>query len=368
MKNLVHKIYNPGECSRIHRGLTTTVNFKGINVMAESDSIKNRQEIKFKFCSFCGEFKPNDKNHFHSTNGKNRYECLDCSPKTDPVFCFICGKPMLGKGVVCLSCRRNKNKNGFYLSKQMPVEIIKKIRAYMGNIKDVCETKSRICSKCGFVLPLDEFYYQRARRKDRWNYKSDCKKCRTGKFRALVTPRTKKEWSKIRKKQRRSPVQFDSWVEKLFADDVRKGKSGLLQAKCKYCDRWFYPPLSAVESRYRASIGQLDAENGLYCSSGCKQACPSFNQQWSEKEQKQGTSREANALLRKLVLNRDKHQCTKCGAKGKKIELHCHHVMPATQNPMLANDPDNCITLCRMCHVETHRTVGCGYYELRCGA
>jgi 5-methylcytosine-specific restriction endonuclease McrA len=114
-------------------------------------------------------------------------------------------------------------------------------------------------------------------------------------------------------------------------------------------------------------IGYFGGEMNFYCSSGCKKACPTFGVDWKEKEYKPATSREANALLRKLVLNRDNHQCTKCGAKGKKIELHCHHVMPATQNPMLANDPDNCVTLCKGCHKEIHQTKGCGYHELRCG-
>jgi hypothetical protein len=366
MLNVLYKIDNPGKCPRIHRGLTTTVNFMGINVMADSDSIKNTGKIKFKFCAVCGDLYPNKTKFFHSKKGKLKYVCLKCDTKTLPRFCFVCGKPISGRVGVCMSCQRNKYTNGRYVLKQMPVAVVLKIRRHIGHIKTTQGATSQICSQCGFILPLTELYYQRNSRKKN-GFRGNCKKCRTGEFREVAQPRTKREWSEIRKKRRRALVQFSSWKTKLFADEIKKGDKGRLQAKCKYCDRWFYPTLIAAENRYRASIGQLNAENGLYCSPGCKRACPTFNQHWSEKEQKRGTSRETNALLRKLVLNRDGHQCTKCGAKGKRVELHCHHIMPATQNPMIANDPDNCVTLCKACHIEAHKGAGCGYYDLRCG-
>ena len=330
--------------------------------------IKELSKLYKKFCAVCGKLKINSSQRFYSTNGKITPVCLECNQSGDYLFCCICGLPMSGRDKYCLSCQKNKNMNGFFLSKQMPIDVVKQIRGYSDKVRDTCPVKSQICSECGFILPLDTFYYQKDNREDnKSNYRSSCKKCRTGQFRKIIPPKTKKERNLYQRKQRRLPAQFEPWGEKLFADETCEGKDGKLKAKCKYCDRWFYPTMSAVEARYRASIGQMHySENGLYCSSGCKKACPTFQRAWSEKEYKTGTSRESNALLRKLVLNRDKHQCTKCGAKGKKVELHCHHVIPATQNPMLSNDPDSCITLCKDCHKEIHRMAGCTYYELRC--
>ena len=67
------------------------------------------------------------------------------------------------------------------------------------------------------------------------------------------------------------------------------------------------------------------------------------------------------------MLQRDNYSCQKCGISiDDSAILHCHHVVPATQNPMTAHDPDVCITLCKTCHKEVHRQEGCKYHELKC--
>lgn len=51
--------------------------------------------------------------------------------------------------------------------------------------------------------------------------------------------------------------------------------------------------------------------------------------------------------LRKLVLARDGHQCTRCGSTK---SLTVHHIIPVRTDPSLALEMDNCVTLCRSCH------------------
>jgi 5-methylcytosine-specific restriction endonuclease McrA len=35
-------------------------------------------------------------------------------------------------------------------------------------------------------------------------------------------------------------------------------------------------------------------------------------------------------------------------------------------NKVMANDPDNCITLCKDCHKQVHSREGCKYSDLKC--
>ena len=53
------------------------------------------------------------------------------------------------------------------------------------------------------------------------------------------------------------------------------------------------------------------------------------------------------AALRGLVLSRDRHRCTECGATGR---LEVHHKRPVRTHPALAYDPNNLTALCTRCH------------------
>lgn len=136
------------------------------------------------------------------------------------------------------------------------------------------------------------------------------------------------------------------------------------QIRCKYCGRWMTPTVSQVHNRLRG-IDDND-RNYIYCSEECKEDCPTFNKSLYPDGFKPATSREVNPVLRQLVLKRDNYTCQKCG-KFKNVRLHCHHIVPVVNSPMEANDPGNCITLCKECHKLVHRIPGCGYGELRCG-
>ena len=59
--------------------------------------------------------------------------------------------------------------------------------------------------------------------------------------------------------------------------------------------------------------------------------------------------------------------CNKSKSEFPELELHCHHIDPVINNPIESADIDNCITLCKECHINAHKkTPGCGYAELRC--
>lgn len=55
--------------------------------------------------------------------------------------------------------------------------------------------------------------------------------------------------------------------------------------------------------------------------------------------------------LRRLVLDRDGWRCRQCGKAGR---LETHHIVPV-EHGGAELDPDNCLTLCRSCHIALHR-------------
>jgi hypothetical protein len=54
--------------------------------------------------------------------------------------------------------------------------------------------------------------------------------------------------------------------------------------------------------------------------------------------------------IREAVKDRDHHRCTQCDAVD--VELHVHHIVPLSRGG--ANDWDNLVTLCDICHKEEH--------------
>lgn len=73
----------------------------------------------------------------------------------------------------------------------------------------------------------------------------------------------------------------------------------------------------------------------------------------SSKRQKEYFSNPNYKSLIETVLKRDDWTCHNCGKRGGKLEVH--HSIPFADNPDLAFDIDNCITLCRPCHLSEHR-------------
>lgn len=55
--------------------------------------------------------------------------------------------------------------------------------------------------------------------------------------------------------------------------------------------------------------------------------------------------------LQPAIIARDGATCQRCGDRKK---LHAHHVKPRGLFPELILDPDNCITMCALCHAWIH--------------
>lgn len=166
-----------------------------------------------------------------------------------------------------------------------------------------------------------------------------------------------------------TPVKYDTYSDRLsYADPVRKAvdNSMLLETRCAYCGKWFKPTSMYVNARINCLEGKGAGECRLYCSEGCKTACPIYNQVLWPKGFKDATSREVQPELRQLVLERDDYTCQKCGKIIEDVELHCHHIDPVANNPIESADVDNCVTFCINCHKEVHKQSGCKYHELRC--
>jgi len=58
------------------------------------------------------------------------------------------------------------------------------------------------------------------------------------------------------------------------------------------------------------------------------------------------------------ILKRDNYTCQHCGdrnheGRGKRIRLEVHHIIAASEDHTLILTPDNCITLCKNCHIKT---------------
>lgn len=151
------------------------------------------------------------------------------------------------------------------------------------------------------------------------------------------------------------------WCENVRYNNIDKN---IMEVKCAYCGKWYVPKLSDVERRIQSIKGNLTGEQRFYCSDGCKQSCPIFRQRRYPKGFKPATSREVQPQLRQMVFERDNYTCQKCGETN--AALHCHHIDPVAQNPIESADLDNCITLCKGCHLYIHKIDWCVPYKLKC--
>jgi hypothetical protein len=166
----------------------------------------------------------------------------------------------------------------------------------------------------------------------------------------------------------RGLVPYDTYAAKLEGiDECRRWAEDerVLQVKCAYCGQWFSPDPHSVYNRVKSIYGQssVGSEARLYCSQACKRNCPSYRKISIPRGYGEGTSREVQADLRKMVFERDAWKCQICETNG---NLHCHHITGVVQNPIESADVDNCITLCMPHHKWVHTQQGCGYFELRC--
>ena len=150
------------------------------------------------------------------------------------------------------------------------------------------------------------------------------------------------------------------YVEKLRRDPENLNA---VQVKCSSCDKWFTPTRVEVAHRIASLEGYGKGDSHFYCSNECKQSCSIFNQKKYPKGQNPHINERQEIVdpeIRILALNRDSYKCQKCGATE---DLDVHHIEGVMQEPMLANDLDNTMTVCHSCHVDIHAQPGCSYYD-----
>lgn len=148
-------------------------------------------------------------------------------------------------------------------------------------------------------------------------------------------------------------------------DHIREhpNKKGIGQIKCRYCGKWTIPTFMEYQNR-KQSINSFCGSSFIYCSTECKNACPTYGQRERSKTNKTATSREVDPLIRQMCFEYDGYTCQKC-YKKENIELHCHHIQGAIKEPLLANDINNVITFCKKCHEQVHQEDGCSYNDYR---
>lgn len=295
-----------------------------------NDDMVSGTGSKLKACSKCGELFPLTAEFWHRNKSRSTG------------FENACKK--------CASSRVSK-----YYSK---TENKEKARKYRLSNKQKIKNRDKLY----YINNKDKFLKKDLCVEDLKNLKKE---------RADYYKQNKKRISEKKKEYMSSKALYKTFYKKLSkVEPVRKSleKEDIIEVKCAYCGNWFPPTVSQANNRVCSINGSTTGEGRFYCSDGCKHSCPIFRQVKYPKGFKKASSRELNPLLRQLVLKRDNYTCQKCGVKlGGNVKLHCHHVVPARQNPMTANDPDVCITLCKDCHVSVHSMDGCKYRELMCG-
>jgi 5-methylcytosine-specific restriction endonuclease McrA len=162
---------------------------------------------------------------------------------------------------------------------------------------------------------------------------------------------------------------YDLYSKRLeYAEKVRRNEDNpnILEVLCSGCKKkWFVPTASTVISRINALEGRAAGELRLYCSEECKHKCPVYRKRWysANQERPENRSREVQAELKAMVLERDEYTCIKCGSKEK---LECHHIEGIHHEPMESADMDVCVTFCEVCHDAAHKEKGCTYDDMKC--
>jgi len=329
-KRARHLNVSPFLISTIYTG---SINAMTVNILSE-------KAIESKICNECGKSFPPTAEFWYQDKG------CKCGLKS-----------------CCKSCCKEKytqNKEKIAGQSKARYEKNKKeiSRKYRANAEQICKRrKEHYKQNKKEILSKNKEY----RRKN---------KEKISKQTQIYLVENKDKLIKYRKKRSMLKFKYSSAtrVELSIYEELRKSDCGeYVELKCAYCGRWIIPTNIQVRSRIEGARGTANGEFRFYCSDDCKMACPIYHKKSWPMGFKKATSREANPILRQLVLKRDGYTCQKCGVTIQDAQLHCHHVLPATQNPMTANDPDNCTTLCKECHKAVHKIPGCGYHELKCG-
>jgi len=231
------------------------------------------------------------------------------------------------------------------------------------------------CRKCKEVKDYSAFSKAKSMND---GYSGQCKKCAadySAEWRKnnkekiteyLVEYRTnnKEKIAEYLVEYRISPAKYSSFSHQLTVDeDTRLAEDGIsLELRCKYCQEYFIPTISMVNSRISAINGKMSGENNLYCSDKCKQSCVTFGkspeQLMTQDQMRAGIIDEPThrdpyiqSQFRQLIIDKHGTNCELCGAIG--IDVDVHHENPLASNcgtDIMLWDNDNGIVVCKKCH------------------
>lgn len=279
---------------------------------------------------------------------------------------------------------------------------------------DICfekEKNMKICSKCKKERSKKDFDKDKNRKDGLcyWCKKCIAEKCKKyyennkikiekyyNKNRIEILKRAKKYYDENKEKRKKylkenrieilkyhqkysakyckNKANYDTYAPQISYADKVKNVDGFLQVKCTYCGKWYCPTVLSIQNRIKALNGIINskgAENRLYCSDECKQACPIYWKQLYQEghtKKNQNPAREVQSELRQMVFERDEYICIKCGKHQDEltVPLHCHHIEGILWEPIESADIDMCMTVCKNCHKEIHQQEDCKYIDMKC--
>lgn len=323
-------------------------------------------------------------------------KCSKCEEVKDVTEFYIDKNVKSGVRAACKLCmnkqsilysKSNENveyQRRYYINNKE--RIVKRDKQYYNKNKEVIDTRRKKYNETNKIkksLYSKKYYRENSKKlkqygkqytisnRDVINLK--CKQ-RYNKDKKLIRLRSKKYYKENKQKllgcnkdYYNTNAKYVLFVDKLTAEESPKLHSDgvSLEVLCKYCGKYFIPIYKRVKHRVDALYGE-DGACYLYCSENCKQACPTFGQQKYPKGFKKASSREVNSLVRQMCFKRDGWECQICGKSINEVQLHCHHIEGYTQNPVMGNDIENVVTLCKECHKKVHKLPKCNYYELGC--
>lgn len=238
------------------------------------------------------------------------------------------------------------------------------------------EWGGKVCGFCKWFRNWGEF---RKKKKGLGGYEYMCKKCEQKykkeyyleKKEDIVKQRKeyriekKEDISKHRKKYNNSPAQYKVYGPQLTIEEQpRETKDGYLEVKCanSNCRKYFTPTNQQTNNRIQALDGTVQGEMRLYCSEKCKYECSLYRRTKYPKGFKTAPNgTEFPRFIKEEIFKRDKYKCQICGETHR---LQAHHIYPGSTHPILSNDVNNGITLCKKCHKKVHKLPGCSLHEI----